>query len=183
VRLALIKKYGLNAALEGGDVKQVEIQAPNLPGALAAGQIDAATLIHSQAYRALKSGEFRPIAETGRDNIEAFGMRFISALNVSYPERLAQRPEAFKEFNRMFRESVRYALANRDEVFGAVGKQTNLPPDFFNWWFEKSSDVPGTFDDSHAQIINKFYELSKEIGMIQSNPDIRSFVWEHALRA
>ncbi|MBX9825098.1 MAG: ABC transporter substrate-binding protein [Xanthobacteraceae bacterium] len=183
VRLALIKKYGLNAALEGGDLKQVEIQAPNLPGALAAGQIDAATLIHSQAYRALKSGEFRPIAETGRDNIEAFGMRFISALNVSYPERLAQRPEAFKEFNRMFRESVRYALANRDEVFGAVGKQTNLPPDFFNWWFEKSSDVPGSFEDSHAQIINKFYELSKEIGMIQSYPDIRSVVWEHALRS
>ena len=58
-------------------------------------------------------------------------MRFISALNVSYPERLAQRPDAFKEFNRMFRELVRYALANRDEVFGAVGKQTNLPPEFF----------------------------------------------------
>jgi NitT/TauT family transport system substrate-binding protein len=183
VRLAMIKKYGLNAALEGGDVKQVEIQAPNLPGALAAGQIDAATLIHSQAFRALKSGEFRPIAETGRDNIEAFGMRFISALNVSYPERLAQRPEAFKEFNRMFRESVRYALANKNEVFEAVGKQNNLPPEFFSWWFEKSSDVPGTFDDSHAQIINKFYELSKEIGMIQTTPDIRSFVWEHALRA
>ena len=182
VRLALIKKYGLNAALEGGDLKQVEIQAPNLPGALAVGQIDAATLIHSQAYRALKSGEFRPIAETGRDNIEAFGMCFISALNVSYPERLAQRPDAFKEFNRMFRDSVRYALAHRDEVFGAVGKQTNLPPDFFNWWFEKSSDVPGTFEESHAQIINKFYELSKEIGMIQSYPDIRTIVWEHALR-
>jgi NitT/TauT family transport system substrate-binding protein len=182
VRLALIKKYGLNAALEGGDLKQVEIQAPNLPGALAAGQIDAATLIHSQAYRALKSGEFRPIAETGRDNIEAFGMRFISALNVSYPERLAQRPEAFKEFNRMFRDSARYALAHGDEVFAAVGKQTNLPPDFFNWWFEKSSDVPGTFEESHAQIINKFYELSKEIGMIQSYPDIRTVVWEHALR-
>lgn len=182
VRLALIKKYGLNAALEGGDLKQVEIQAPNLPGTLAAGQIDAATLIHSQAYRALKSGEFRPIAETGRDNIEAFGMRFISALNVSYPERLAQRPEAFKEFSRMFRDSARYALAHTDEVFGAVGKQTNLPPDFFNWWFEKSSDVPGTFEESHAQIINKFYELSKEIGMIQSYPDIRTVVWEHALR-
>jgi len=182
VRLALIKKYGLNAALEGGDLKQVEIQAPNLPGALAAGQIDAATLIHSQAYRALKSGEFRPIAETGRDNIEAFGMRFISALNVSYPERLAQRAEAFKEFNRMFRDSARYALAHGDEVFGAVGKQTNLPPDFFNWWFEKSSDVPGTFEESHAQIINRFYELSKEIGMIQSYPDIRTVVWEHALR-
>jgi len=183
VRLALIKKYGLNANLEGGDIKQVEIQAPNLPGALAAGQIDAATLIHSQAFRALKSGEFRAIAETGRDNIEAFGMRFISALNVSYPEKLTQRPDAFKEFDRMFRESVQYALAHKHEVFGAVGKQNNLPPEFFNWWFEKSSDVPGTFTEEHAKIIMRFYELSKEIGMIPGFPDIRTLVWEHALKA
>ena len=182
VRLALIYKYGLNAALEGGDLKQLEIQAPNLPAALAAGQIDAATLIHSQAFRALKSGEFRPIAETGRDNIEIYGMRFISALNVAYPERLAQRPDAFREFNRMFRDSVRYALAHRDEVFGAVGAQNNLPPEFFTWWFEKSSDVPATFEESHAQAIMKLYELSREIGMIQNFPDVRTLVWENALR-
>ena len=181
--MALIHKYGLNAALEGGDIKQVEIQAPNLPGALAAGQIDAAALIHSQAFRALKSGEFRPIAETGRDNIEAFGMRFVSAVNVSYPEKLAQRAAAFKEFNRMFRDSVQYALSHRDEVFGAVGQKTNLPPEFFTWWFEKSSTVPGTFTDEHGKIINKFYELSKEIGMIKDYPDINTVVWEHALRS
>jgi len=182
VRLALIHRYGLNAALEGGDLKQLEIQAPNLPAALAANQIDAATLIHSQAFRALKSGEFRPIAETGRDNIEIYGMRFISALNVAYPERLAQRPDAFREFNRMFRDSVRYALAHRDEVFGAVGAQNNLPPEFFTWWFEKSSDVPATFEESHALAIMKLYELSREIGMIQNFPDVRTLVWENALR-
>jgi hypothetical protein len=28
----------------------------------------------------------------------------------------------------------------------------------------------------------KFFELSKEIGMIQNYPDIRSLVWDHALR-
>ena len=78
---------------------------------------------------------------------------------------------------------MRYALANQDEVFGAVGKSTNLPPEFFKWWFEKSSDVPGTFTDEHAKIINKFYELSKEIGMINHYPDINSVVWEHALHA
>jgi hypothetical protein len=27
----------------------------------------------------------------------------------------------------------------------------------------------------------KLYELSKEIGMIQNYPDIRTLVWEHAL--
>src|SRR4029077_11808368 len=102
---------------------------------------------HRQVVRSLRSGEFRAVAETGRDNVEVYGMRFISALNVSYPERLAQRPDAFKEFARLCRESVRYALAHRDEVFGDVGKKTSLPPEFFNWWFEKSSDVPGTFNE------------------------------------
>lgn len=183
IRIALTDKYGLNMALEGGDVRQLEIQAPNLPGALAAGQIDAATLIHSQAYRAMKSGEFRVIAETGHDNIEHYHMRFVSALNVAYPERLAQKPDAYKEFNRLFRDSVRYALAHRDEVFGAVGKTSNLPPDFFNWWFEKSSDVPGTFDESHAQAIMKLYELSQKLGIIKDYPDIRKLIWEGALHA
>jgi NitT/TauT family transport system substrate-binding protein len=182
VRIALIHKYGLNAALEGGDVKQVEIQAPNLPAALVAGQVDAATLIHSQAFRALKSGGFRPIAETGRDNIEVYNTRFVSALNVAYPERLAQRPDAYREFNRMFKESVNYALAHPGEVFGAVGEKNGLPPEFFTWWFEKSSDVPGTFEESHAQAIMKLYELSRDIGMIQAFPDIRTLVWEQALR-
>ena len=183
MRLALIHKYGLNAALEGGDIKQVEIQAPNLPGALAAGQIDAATLIHSQAFRALKSGEFR---SDRRDRARQY-----RAVRDALHQRAQRRPirnvwrsgpTPSSEFNRMFRESVHYALAHQDEVFGAVGKQNNLPPEFFNWWFEKSSDVPGTFDESHAQAIMKFYELSKEIGMIQAFPDIRTLVWEHALR-
>ena len=40
-------------------------------------------------------------------------MRFISALNVAYPERIAQRPDAYREFDRMFRELVKYALAHK----------------------------------------------------------------------
>jgi NitT/TauT family transport system substrate-binding protein len=182
VRFALQYKYHLNAALEGGDIKQLEIQAANLPGALAAGQIDAATLIHSQSYRAQKSGEFRVLAETARDNIELYKLRFVSAVNIAYPERLAQRPEAYKEFDRLFSESAAYALAHRDEVFGAVGKQNNLEPDFFNWWFEKNSTVPATFGESQAQAIMKLYELSRDMGMIKDFPDIRTLVWEHALR-
>jgi hypothetical protein len=43
--------------------------------------------------------------------------------------------------------------------------------------------VPGIFDEEHAKIVMKFYELSKEIGMIDAYPDIRTLVWEQALRA
>lgn len=183
VRIALAKKYGLDVALEGGDMKMLELQAPNLPGALTTGQIDAATLIHSQAFRARVGDEYRVIAETARDNIETFGMRFISAVNIGFPERLAERPAAFREFNRMFRESVQYALKNQDEVFAAVGQRNNLPPEFFKWWFEHSSDVPGTFTDEHARSVMKLWELSKEIKMIADFPDVKSLVWEHAIKA
>lgn len=181
VRIALAGKYGLNMTLEGGDVRQVEIQAPNLPGALASGQIDAATLIHSQAYRAARSGDFRVIAETARDNIETYKTRFISAVNVSYPDRLAKDPELFLEFNRLFRESARYATANADEVFGAVAAQSQLEPAFFRWWFEKSSEVPGTFTAEHAATITKFYELSRELDMLKDFPDVRTLVWDRVL--
>ena len=82
----------------------------------------------------------------------------------------------------MFRESARYAVTHQDEVFTAVGKQSNLDPAFFKWWFEKSSDVPATFEEDHAKAIMKLYELSRDMGMIQNFPDIRTLVWEHALR-
>lgn len=130
-REALAIRYGLNVSLENGDIRQVEIQAPNLPAALATGKIDAATLIHSQAYRAMQSGDFVSIVETGRILNEAYG-RLVSAVNVSYPEKLAQRPEAFTEFLRLMRASVSYALNNRAEVFSTVAKEANIESSFFD---------------------------------------------------
>ena len=183
IRIALARKYGLNVALEGGDLKQIEIQAPNLPAALSTGQVDAAALINSQAYLGTKSGAFRSIAETARDNTEMFGIRFVSAINVAYPDRLAARQHEFQEFNRMFRESVNYAKTHREEVFSAVGKKYNLDAGFFNWWFDKAQDVPAYFSEEHARAIMKYFELSKEMGLLKSYPDIRSLVWQYALRS
>ncbi|MBK7474431.1 MAG: hypothetical protein IPI73_30910 [Betaproteobacteria bacterium] len=90
----MAKKFGLNMALEGGDIRQVEVQALNLPAVLATGQADAAALIHSQAWRALQTGDFVNICETGVILNEIHG-RLVSAVNVSYPAKLAARPDAF----------------------------------------------------------------------------------------
>jgi NitT/TauT family transport system substrate-binding protein len=183
IRIALTNKYKLDVPIEGGDLRQVEIQAPNLPAALSTGQIDAAALINTQAFRGMKSGEFRSIAETAKDNTEMFGFRFISAVNVAYQEGIAKRPAAYREFNRMFRESARYAMANRKEVFSAVGVKTNLEPAFFDWWFDKAWDVPGTFTEEHARSVMRFYELSRGIGALKTFPDIRKLVSDQALTA
>jgi len=182
VREAMRRKFGLNMALEGGDVRQVEVQAPNLPAALATGQADAASLIHSQAWRAMQSGDFVNICETGQILNEYYGP-LVSAINVSYPERLAGRPEAFAEFNRMFKASSAYALSNRDEVFGAMAKQANIERKFFDWWFDKTTNVPGIFGDAQFKAVSQAWQIGKDMGMIANVPDLRSLVWDKTLRA
>ena len=57
--------------------------APALLGALEAGQVDAASLIHSQAYKADKSKRYRVIAYTSRDIHELYGVDVVPAVNVS----------------------------------------------------------------------------------------------------
>jgi NitT/TauT family transport system substrate-binding protein len=182
MREALAIKYGLNVALEGGDFKQVEVVAANLPAALATGHVDAATLINSQAYRAEKAGDFANIFEVS-DVLDSIYGRLVHAVNVSYPERLAARPEAFMEFERMMKESVAYALANRAEVFGIVGKQVNIDPAFFDWWYDRTTEIPGTFTDAHAKSVETVLEIGKRRGMIAEIPEVAPLIWEHVLRA
>ena len=127
VREALRKEFGLDMKLEGGDVKQVEVVAPNLPAALATGQADAAALIHSQAFRGKASGEFVNICETGVIMNKHYG-RTVSAVNVGYPDRLGARTKEFQEFNRLMKASAEYAVKNRDEVFGDLAKVSQHRP-------------------------------------------------------
>ena len=182
VREAIRKEFGLNMALEGGDVKQVEVVAPNLPAALATGQADAAALIHSQAFRAKASGDFVNICETGVIMNKHYG-RTVSAVNVGYPERLSARTDQFREFNRMMKASSEYALKNRDEVFGDLAKQANIDRAFFDWWFDKTTDVPGTFTAEHAKAVTTGWEIGRNFGMIKDVPDANKLTWEHAIRA
>ena len=182
VREALRREFGLNMALEGGDMRQVEVQAPNLPAALATGQADAASLIHSQAWRAMTSGDFVNICETGQILNKAHGP-LTSAVNVSYPDRLAARPDAFREFNRMLKASVDYTLANRDEVFGAMARQANIDRKFFDWWFDRTTTVPAVFGDVHARAVATAWTIGRVMGMTTSVPDVRALTWDQTLRA
>jgi NitT/TauT family transport system substrate-binding protein len=178
-RDALAQEFKLNVALEGGDFKQVEVVAPNIPAALATGQVDAGALIHSQAYRAMQSGEFVNICETTKILNRLYG-RMVSAINVGYADKLAARPQAFAEFNRMFKASVAYALANREEVFGAAAKQANIDRGFFDWWFDKTTEIPADFTDEHAKSLAIAWDMAKKYGLIDTLPKMEPLIWKPA---
>lgn len=182
VRLALWKKYGVNVQFENGDFKWQQLPAPALPGALATDKVEGATLIHSQAYQAAKTGDFVAVARTAEDMWELFKLRMVSAVNVGYAEKIAAKPELYKEFNRMLKASVDYTLKNIGEVSEAVGKETKNDPAYFKAWFEQYSDFPAAVSQNDIDAMNKVWALSKELGILKDFPDAKTMIWEGAIR-
>jgi NitT/TauT family transport system substrate-binding protein len=184
MRIALARKYGINVSYEGGDLKWVQIPAPSLPTALQAGRIDAATLIHSQAYQAEQKDDFRLIANTTEDLHELFGIDTVSAVLVSYPEKLAARPEAFKEFNRMLKASVDYAVANPDKVGAEIAKNGKISADYFKAWLADYSRTPAVVTDVHMKAMETVWNNAETLGILKpgESPKAASVVWEHAIR-
>ena len=128
IRIALADVHGFNVALRGGDIEFVEMPAPALPAALAAGRIDAATLIHAQAFKALQTGEFVAITQTAADLTKKFGVRMVSAVLAGYGEKLDAQPAIYKEFLRVLHASMSTRSTHQAEVFPAVGKETQYRP-------------------------------------------------------
>ena len=182
VRIALWKKYGHNVSFQGGDSEWVQVPAPSIPAALASDQIDAGTLIHAQAYKAMRSGDFRSVVAAAKDNVEIFGGPTVAAVYVGYPDKLAARPEAFKAFTRLFKASVQYALDHPEEVFTAVGKEKNIDPDFFREWFATFSQIPAAVSGEDIVAMQRVWEFSREMGILKEYPNAADVIWEHAIR-
>jgi len=183
-RIALWRKFGVNVAYEGGDFEWVQLPAPSLPAALESGRIDAATLIHSQAYKADQTGDFRPLTYTAKDLHDEFGIHTVSAVLVSYPEKLAARPDAFKEFNRMLKASVDYAVANPAKVGAEIAKQGKISADYFTAWLADYSRTPGVVTSTHLKAMETVWKNSEDLGILKKGeaPAAESVVWEHAIR-
>lgn len=182
VRIALLKKYNLNVSYNGGDFKWVQIPAPALLSALDAGRVDAATLIHAQAFKAKQSGNYRVLAWTNRDIYDIYKVDSVAAVNVTYPEKLKARPEAFKEFNRMLRESVMYAVNNPDEVGKAIAAKSKISADFFKAWLKDYSFFPAAVSEQDMKAMEVVWTVAKEMGIIKKVPVAKQVVWEHAIR-
>ena len=183
VRIALHDAYGLNVSLTGGDIQFVEMPAPAMPAALATGKVDAATLIHAQAYKAMQTHEFRVIAETGKALSDKFHLRMVSAVLAGYADKLKADPAKYREFQRLLYESMEYALHHQDEVFSAVGKQFKIDPDFFKVWFSRFSTFPVVLSDQDIKAIDVLWSQSKALGILKNYPPVQETVWKQALRA
>jgi ABC-type nitrate/sulfonate/bicarbonate transport system substrate-binding protein len=181
IRIALADVHGFNVAVRGGDIEFVEMPAPALPAALAAGRIDAATLIHAQAFKALQTGEFVAVTQTAADLTKKFGVRMVSAVLAGYGEKLDAKPDVYREFLRVLQASMEYALKNPAEVFPAVGKDTGTDPEFFKAWFTRFSDFPVRLTGDDIKAIDLLWKRAVELDILKAVPPATDTVWKPAL--
>jgi NitT/TauT family transport system substrate-binding protein len=182
IRIALAKKHNVNVSYKGGDFSWVQIPAPALLSALETGRVAAATLIHAQAYSAIKTGNYRVLAWTNKDIKDHYGIDSVSAVNVTYPEKLKARPEAFKEFNRMMHESVQYAVSNADKVGAKIAKKTaKIDAGYFKAWINDYSYFPGAISEADKKAMTLVWTVSKEMGVLKKIPDVNKSIWKHAI--
>lgn len=183
VRIALANTYGMNVATEGGDIEFVEMPAPGMPAALSGGRVDAATLIHSQAFEAQETGAFRSVASTAVDNYEEFGVRMVSAVLAGYGDKLEAEPEKYREFLRLLRASVDYVEENPDEVFAAVAEETGVAPAFFERWFAEFSEFPVLISEDDRKAIQILWEQAEGLGLLEDAPPVDETIWDETLTA
>lgn len=181
-RIALLKAHKVNVSYDSGDFKWVQMPAAALLGALESGRVDAADLIHLQAFEAIRSGKYRPLLATASDVQSLFGVQQVSAVNVGYPEKLDARPEAFKEFDRMLKASVDYANAHTDEVGKAIAEQYKISPEFFGWWLKNYSSFPGVVSEGDLKSMEVVWQNAQELGLMGKYPKAASVVWKNAIR-
>jgi NitT/TauT family transport system substrate-binding protein len=181
-RMALEDKYKVNVALDGGDFKFVQLPASNLPGALSTGRVDAATFSHLQSYQARKGNEFRLLVNSAEDLKEVYGVPMVTSIFIAYPERLAEKPEAYRELLRMLKASSDYTQAHQDEVFAAVAEATKVSKDFFVDWWGHYGSFPVSISSGDIKAIGIVYDKAKSLGLAKQTPDLTQVIWDKALR-
>jgi NitT/TauT family transport system substrate-binding protein len=181
VRIALWKRYGMNVAVNGGDFTMKQLQIAAMPAALATGQVDASMLSNIQAYRAGQSGEFRSIMSADQISIDLFGAHPVSAVFIGYPERLEAKRDVYRAALQLLLDSRNYSRSHPDEVFNAVGAEENVDPEYLRVWEDKYQGFPVALADGDVSALDKLWQLSKDLGIINETVPAKDVIWDGAL--
>ena len=177
LRFALGEGWGLNVDITGGDITWVELPPAAMFGALHQNRVDAASLSLTYTYRAKVGGEFNQAIQAGKKMYELYHLQMISSVNMGYPEKLDSRPELYREFNRMMKESAEYMHAHPDEVYGTVAKTFNIEPDIFRGLQATLAEFPSVLEEKDIPALAKEWELAHKYKLLTSVPKVEPFIW------
>jgi len=178
IRVVLERKYHLNASLENGDIRWVELPLPALPSALDRGQIDSAYLIHLPSLKALNSPDFSVLVDMTKEFKAEFGIDPLTSVVATYDSKIAEMGPSLHEAMSMLRASSAYAQSHAAEVVGAVAKEGNISEPDLKTISEEWYDVRFTLTPEDEKMIQTILDVGREEKIIPSYPPIDKFIWK-----
>jgi NitT/TauT family transport system substrate-binding protein len=181
IRVALAKEHKFNIDLRGGDFNWVELPTAVLPAAILRGETEAGCLLYGQVFAARKTGEFRSVYSGVDVLTREAGARMVLPVIVGYPEKIAKDEEAYKEFNRMLTESLRYASANKQQVAAEIAKTSNVSTEFLINVLDGIATFKTPVEETDLKALDYFWNAAKDTGILKSAPPARSLAWKPAM--
>ena len=181
IRVALAKEHGFNVELQGGDFQFLELPTAVIPAALERGEVEAGCLLYAQVFDAQQTGNYRSIYSGTGVLQKSAGARMVLPVLVGYPDKIAKDEAAYREFNRLLAASVRYAVANAQEVAAAVAKTSNVSADFLLNVLNGIANFKTPVEEDDIKALEYFWGAAKDVGLLKSTIPARGLVWAPAM--
>jgi NitT/TauT family transport system substrate-binding protein len=153
----------------GGDpksVKMVELPFPDMPAALAAGQVDAAFIVEPGQSAARAQGA-RSIASSYVDTAPNLTV----AVYFTSEKLIADNPDLVKRFTDAIQESLAYADAHPDEARQIIGTYTKIPAEVI-----AKTTLPKWPAEINRASVETLADLAVEDGTLPAKPDINALL-------
>lgn len=153
----------------GGDpsaIKFVEIPHPDMPAALASGQVDAIWEVEPFLTLAKRDGA-RPIYSLYAEATKNLTV----AVYFTSDEIARKNPDLVKRFDNAVRKSFAYATKNPEEVRSAVTGYTKIDPAVL-----PDLTLPAWPTEINRQSIEFQVDLAKRYGLIDKAPDLNALL-------
>jgi NitT/TauT family transport system substrate-binding protein len=181
IRVALAKEHGFNVELQGGDFQFLELPTAVIPAALERGEVEAGCLLYAQVFEAQQTGNYRSIYSGTGVLQKSAGARMVLPVIVGYPDKIAKDEAAYREFNRLLAASVRYAVANAQEVAAAVAKTSNVSAHFLLNVLNGIANFKTPVEEDDIKALEYFWGAAKDVGLLKSTIPARELVWAPAM--
>lgn len=174
-RYVLNKKFNLNPALQGGDIKWQEIAAGDaLLGLLKNGDIDAAVVTQIQAYTVQQdSADYKVLENVTKDYLQLTNTKYVmnSAL-VIYKNPDSMPAKDAKEVQRLLAANYDYYKAHKDAIVTEVAKETKTDGAYLKWVTTYLDFPTGAVTPDAKSVIQAGWQAAIEIKSINSAPPI-----------
>ncbi|GAB2476377.1 ABC transporter substrate-binding protein [Xylanimonas ulmi] len=149
------------AGADPDSVTFVEMGFPDMPAAVAGGQVDAAWIVEPHLTRAIQAG-----AQVVSWNFAESDPDLLVGVYFTSQQRVADDPEMVAAFTAAMRKSLDYGQSNPDAIRAVLDTYTEIDPAV-----KEAMSLPHWAPDAEAGAIQRLADLGARYGMFDSPPD------------